>query len=151
MSTYQNLFRKNTTVDRLSVIADNKKQLQFGSVAQSCPTIFDPMNHSTPGLPVYHHLPELTQTQSSKKRDKKAFLSNQCKETEENNRMGNTRDLVKKIRDTKGTFHAKMSSKKDRNGMNLTEAEDIKKRWQKYTELYTHTHTHKRTVQKRSS
>jgi len=151
VSTYQNLFRKNTTVDRLSVIADNKKQLQFGSVAQSCPTIFDPMNHSTPGLPVYHHLPELTQTQSSKKRDKKAFLSNQCKETEENNRMGNTRDLVKKIRDTKGTFHAKMSSKKDRNGMNLTEAEDIKKRWQKYTELYTHTHTQKRTVQKRSS
>ena len=67
-------------------------------------------------------------------RDKKAFLSDQCKETEENNRMGKTRDLFKKIRDTKGTFHAKMGSIKDRNGMDLTEAEDIKKRWQEYTE-----------------
>ena len=66
-------------------------------------------------------------------RDKKAFLSDQCKETEENNRMGKTRDLFKKIRDTKGTFHAKMGSIKDRNGMDLTEAEDIK-RWQEYTE-----------------
>ena len=64
----------------------------------------------------------------------KAFLSDQCKEIEENNRMGKTRDLVKKIRDTKGTFHAKMGSIKDRNGMDLTEAEDIKKRWQEYTE-----------------
>ena len=64
----------------------------------------------------------------------KAFFSDQCKEIEENNRMGNTRDLFKKIRDTKGTFHAKMSSIKDRNGMDLTEAEDIKKRWQEYTE-----------------
>ena len=70
------------------------------------------------------------------RRDKKAFLSNQCKEIEENNRMGKTRDLVKKIRDTKGTFHAKMGSIKDRNGMDLPEAEDIKKRWQEYTELY---------------
>ena len=61
------------------------------------------------------------------RRDKKAFLSNQCKETEENNRMGKTRDLFKKIRDTKGTFHAKMGTTKDRNGMDLTEAEDIKK------------------------
>ena len=68
------------------------------------------------------------------KRDKKAFLSNQCKEIEENNRMGKTRDLFKKIRDTKGTFHAKMGSIKDRNGMHLTEAEDIKKRWQECTE-----------------
>ena len=68
------------------------------------------------------------------RRDKKAFLSYQCKETEENNRMGKTRDLFKKIRDTKGTFHAKMGSIKDRNGMDLTEAEDIKKRWQEYTE-----------------
>ena len=68
------------------------------------------------------------------KRDKKAFLSHQCKETEENNRMGKTRDLFKKIRDTKGTFHAKMGSIKDRNGMDLTEAEDIKERWQEYTE-----------------
>ena len=67
------------------------------------------------------------------RREKKAFLSNQCKEIEENNRMGKTRDLFKKIRDTKGTFHAKMGSIKDRNGMDLTEAEDIKKRWQ---ELY---------------
>ena len=66
------------------------------------------------------------------KRDKKAFLSDQCKEIEENNRM--TSDLFKKIRDTKGTFHAQMSLIKDRNGMNLTEAEDIKKRWQEYTE-----------------
>ena len=68
------------------------------------------------------------------RRDKKAFLSDQCKETEENNRMGNTRDLFKKIRDTKRIFHAKMGSIKDRNGMDLTEAEDIKKRWQEYTE-----------------
>ena len=68
------------------------------------------------------------------RRDKKAFLSNQCKEIEENNRMGKTRDLFKKIRDTKGTSHAKMGSIKDRNGMDLTEAEDIKKRWQEYTE-----------------
>ena len=68
------------------------------------------------------------------KRDEKAFLSDQCKEIEENNRMRKTRDLFKKIRDTKGTFYAKMCSIKDRNGMNLTEAEDIKKRWQEYTE-----------------
>ena len=68
------------------------------------------------------------------RRDKKAFLSDQYKEMEENNRMGKTRDLFKKIRDTKGTFHAKMGSIKDRNGMDLTEAEDIKKRWQEYTE-----------------
>ena len=68
------------------------------------------------------------------RRDKKAFLSDQCKEMEENNRMGKTRDLFKKIRDTKGTFHAKMASVKDRNGLDLTEAEDIKKRWQEYTE-----------------
>ena len=70
------------------------------------------------------------------KRDKKAFLSDQCKEIEENNRMGKTRDLFKKIRDTKGTFHAKTGSIRARNGMDLTEAEDIKKRWQEYTELY---------------
>ena len=67
-------------------------------------------------------------------RDKKAFLSNQWKEIEENSRMGKTRDLFKKIRDTKGPFHAKMGSIKDRNCMDLTEAEDIKKRWQEYTE-----------------
>ena len=69
------------------------------------------------------------------RRHKKAFLSDQCKEIEENNRMGKNRDLFKKIRDTKGTFHAKMGSIKDRNSMDLTEAEDIK-RWQEYTELY---------------
>ena len=68
------------------------------------------------------------------KGDKKAFLSDQFKEVEENNRMGKTRDLFTSIRDTKGTFHAKMGSIKDKNGMNLTEAEDIKKRWQEYTE-----------------
>ena len=68
------------------------------------------------------------------RRDKKAFLSNQCKEIEENNRMGNTRGLFKKIRDTKGTFHAKIGKIKGRNGIYLTEAEDIKKRWQEYTE-----------------
>ena len=70
------------------------------------------------------------------RRDKKAFLPNQCKEIEENNRMGKTRGLFKKTRDTKGTFHAKMGSIKDINAMDLTVAEDIKKRWQEYTELY---------------
>ena len=75
------------------------------------------------------------------RRDKKAFLSDQCKDIEENNRVGKSRDLFKKIRDTKGTFHAKMGSIRDRNGRDLTEAEDIKKRWQEY----------RRTVQKRSS
>ena len=70
------------------------------------------------------------------RRDKKAFLSDQCKEIEEKIRIGKTRDLFKKIRDTKGTFHAKMGSIQDRNGMDLTEAEDIKKKWQEYTELY---------------
>ena len=71
------------------------------------------------------------------RRDKKAFLNDQCKEIEENNRMGKTRDLFKKIRVTKGTFHAKMGTIRDGNGMDLTEAEDIKKRWQEYTENYT--------------
>ena len=75
-----------------------------------------------------------TEFQRIAQRDQKAFLSNQYKEIEENNRLGKTRDLFKKIRDTKGTFHAKMGTIKDRNGMGLTEAEDIKKRWQKYTE-----------------
>ena len=68
------------------------------------------------------------------RRDKKAFLSDHCKEIEENNRTGKTRDLFKKIRDTKGIFHMKMGTIKDRNGMDLTEAEDIKKRWQEYTD-----------------
>ena len=69
------------------------------------------------------------------RRDKKAFLSDQCKGIEENNRIGKTRDLFKKVRDTKGTFHEKMETIKDKNGMDLTEAEDIKKRWQEYTEV----------------
>ena len=71
--------------------------------------------------------------QSTARRDNKAFLSDQCKEIEENNRMGKTRDLFKDIRDTKGTFHAKMGTIKDRNGMDLTEEDNIKKRWQEYT------------------
>ena len=86
----------------------------------------------------YKHLN--AEFQRRARRNKKAFFSNQCKEIEEKNRMGKTRDLFKKIRDTKGTFHAKMGSIKDRNGLDLTEAEDIKKRWQEY-----------RTAQKRSS
>ena len=77
-----------------------------------------------------------TEFQRIAQRDKKDFLSDQGKEIEENNRMGKTRDLFKKIRDTKGTFNAKMGSIKDRNGMDLTEAEDTKSRWQEYTELY---------------
>ena len=74
--------------------------------------------------------------QNTAKRDNKGFGSDQCKEIEENNRMGNTRDLFKKIRNTEGAFHAKMGTIQDRSGMDLTEAEDIKKRWQEYTELY---------------
>ena len=80
----------------------------------------------------YKHLS--AEFQRIARRDKKAFFSYQCKEIEENNRMGKTRDLFRKIRDTKGTFHATMGSIKDRNGLHLTEAEDIKKRWQEYTE-----------------
>ena len=80
----------------------------------------------------YKHLN--VEFQKTARRDKKAFLRDQCKEIEENNRMGKTRDLFNKVRDTKGTFHAKMGSIKDGNGMDLTEAEDIKKRWQEYTE-----------------
>ena len=80
----------------------------------------------------YKHLN--AEVQRIARRDKKAFFSNQCKEIKANNRMGKTRDRFKKVRDTKGTFHAKMGSIKDRNGLDLTEAEDIKKRWQQYTE-----------------
>ena len=80
----------------------------------------------------YKHLN--AEFQRRARREKKAFLSDQCKEIEENNRMGKTRDLFKKIRDTKGTFHAKMGSIEDINGMDPREAEDIKKRWQEYTE-----------------
>ena len=82
----------------------------------------------------YKHLN--AEFQRTARKDKKAFLSNQCKEIEENNRIERTRDLFKKIRDTKGTFHAKMGTIRDRNDVDLTEAEDIKKRWQEYTELY---------------
>ena len=89
-------------------------------------------NILSPAKERYKHLN--AEFQRIARRDKKAFLSDQCKEIEENNRMGKTRDLFKKIRDTKGTFHAKMGSIKDRNGLDLTEAEDIKKRWQEYTE-----------------
>ena len=84
----------------------------------------------------FHSNPKEMQCQRIARRDKKAFLCERCKEIEENNRIGKTRDLFKKIRDTKGTFHAKMGSIKDRNGMDLTEAEDIRTRWQEYTELY---------------
>ena len=81
----------------------------------------------------YKHLN--SEFQRIARRDKKAFLSDQCKEIEENHRMGKSKDLFKKIRDTKGTFHAKMGRIKDRNCMDLTEADDIKKRWQEYTEV----------------
>ena len=80
--------------------------------------------------------------QTITRRDNKAFISDWCKEIEASNRMGKTRDLFKKIRDTKGTFHAKMGTIKGRNGMNLTEAEDIKKRWQEYTEKLHKNHLH---------
>ena len=80
----------------------------------------------------YKHLN--AEFQRTARRDEKAFLKDQCKDTEENKRMGKTRDLFKKMRDTKGTFHAKMGSIKDRNGRDLTKAEDMKKRWQEYTE-----------------
>ena len=88
----------------------------------------------------YKHLD--VEFKTTVRRDKKDFLSDQCKEIEENNRMGKTRDLFKKIRHTKGTFHAKVGSIKDGNGMNLTEAEDIKKRWQEYKEELYKTDLH---------
>ena len=110
------------------------------SVAQSCLTLATPWAVcSPPGSSVqgilqarYTHLN--TEFQRIARRDKKVFLSDQCKEIEENNRRGKTRDLFKKIRDTKGTFHAKMGKIRDKNDRDLTEAEDIKKRWQEYTE-----------------
>ena len=86
--------------------------------------------------PCYRHTHLNAELQRIARRDKKDFLSDQCKETEENNRMGKTRDFFRKIRDTKGTFHANMVSKKERNGRDITETEDIKKRWHEYTELY---------------
>ena len=113
--------------------------------------------------PVIEYIsPEDEMFQRIAKRDKKPFLSDQCKEIEENNRMGKTRDIVKKTRNTKGTFHAKMGSIKDRNGMDLTEAEDIKKRWQEYgsglpfllqedNPVLIHTSSRKRNVEKQNS
>ena len=100
----------------------------WGGLTNSC----EKKRSKSKGEKGYKHLNE--EFQRIARRDKKAFLSNQCKEIEENNRMGKTRDLFKKIRDIKGTFHEKMGSIKGRNGMDLTEAEDIKKRWQEYTE-----------------
>ena len=94
-----------------------------------------PISQCTSSSPfpfIYAHLN--AEFQRLARRDKKAFLSEHCKEIEENNRMGKTRELLKKIRDTKGTFHAKIGTTKDKDGMNLTEAEDIKKRWQQRTE-----------------
>ena len=88
----------------------------------------------------YTHLN--TEFQRTARRDKEAFFSDQCKEKDESNRMGKTRDLFKKIRDNKGTFHAKMGTIKDRNGMSLKEAEDIKKRWQEYIEELSKKHIH---------
>ena len=102
-----------------------KKQNGWGCLTNSCEKKRSEKER-------YKHLN--AEFQRTARREKKAFLSNQCKEIEENNRMGKTRDLFKKMRETKGTFHAKMGSIKDRNGMDLTEAEDIKKRWQEYTE-----------------
>ena len=108
-----------------------------------CPTLSDPMDCSLPGSSIHGILQAKVlewgaivnaEFQRISRRGKKAFLSDQCKEIEENNRVGKTRDLFKKIRDSKGTFHAKMGTVKERNGMDLTEAEDIKKRWQEYTE-----------------
>ena len=108
------------------------KMAVWGGLTNSCE---DKRNKKQRRKERYKHLN--AEFQRIARRDKKAFFSDQCKEIEENNRMGKTRDLLKKIRDTKGTFHAKMGSIKDRNGMDLTEAEDIKKRWQEYTkELY---------------
>ena len=104
----------------------------WGDLTSSCEKKGSEKERSKGAKERYKHLN--AEFQRIARRDKKAFLSDQFKEIEENNRMGKTRDLFKKIRDTKGTFHAKMGSIKDRNGMDLTEAEDIKKRWQEYTE-----------------
>ena len=105
------------------------KMAVWGGLTNSCEK---KRSEKQRGKERYKHLN--AEFQRIARRDKKAFLRDQCKEIEENNRIGKTRDLFKKIRDTRGTFHAKMGSIKDRNGMDLTEAEDIKKRWQEYTE-----------------
>jgi len=98
---------------------------------------------------IYTHLN--AEFQRKARRDKEDFLSDQCKEIEKKNRIGNTRDLFKKIRDTEGTFHAKMGSKKDRKVMDLTEAEDIKKRWQEYTEELYKNDLHHQVIRMLSS
>ena len=103
----------------------------WGGLTNSCEK---KRNKKQRGKERYKHLN--AEFQRIARRDKKAFFSDQCKETKENNRMGKTRDLFKKIGNTKGTFHAKMGTIKERNGIGLTEAENIKKRWQEYTELY---------------
>ena len=102
------------------------KMAVWGGVTNSC----EKQRRKGKIYPFECRVPRIART------DNKAFLRDQCKEIEENNRMGKTRNLFKKVRDTKGTFHAKMVTVKDRNGMDLTEAEEIKKRWQEYTELY---------------
>ena len=104
----------------------NSKMAVWGGLTNSC----EKCEKKRGAKERYKHLN--AELQRIARRDKKAFFSDQCKETEVNNRMGKTRDLFKKIRDSKGTFHAKLGSIKDRNGMDLTEAEDIKKRWQEY-------------------
>ena len=108
----------------------------WGGLTNSCENMISEKQRRKGEKERYRHLN--AEFQRIARRDKKAFLSDQCKEIEENNRMGKTRDLFKKIIDTKGTFHAKMGSIKDRNCMDLTEGEDNKKRWKEYTEeLYT--------------
>ena len=111
-----------------------EKEMQKGIMAEEALQIAEKRRDikGKGGKERYTHLN--AEFQRIARRDKKAFLSDQCKEIEENNRMGKTRDLFKKIRDTKGIFQAEMGSIKDRNGLDLTEAEDIKKRWQEYTE-----------------
>ena len=109
-----------------------EKEMQKGKMAALQIAVKRRDVKSKGGKERYKHLN--AEFQRISRRDKKAFLNDQCKEIEENNRMGKTRDLFKKIRDTKGNFHAKMGSIKDRNGMDITEAEDIRKRWQEYTE-----------------
>ena len=114
-------FQKTARRDKKAFLSDQCKEIEENNRSEG-----------KGGKERYNHL--TADFHRTARRDKKAFLSEQCKEIQENNIMGKTRDLFKKIRDAKGTFHAKMGSIKDRNGMDLTEAEDIKKRWQEYTE-----------------
>ena len=118
---------------------EKSKMAVCGGLTNSCENNRSKKAKSKGEKERYKHLN--AEFQRIARRDKKAFFSDQCKEIEENNRMGKISDIVKKIRDTKGTLHAKMGSIKDRNGMDLREAEDIKKRWQEYTEeLYRKDH-----------